>query len=174
MDPASLHKLSSLWYPAVRCLTNHSSQPLTLLPGLLLLLLSDCLHWWGPDCIGWQSKARWWAEKHKIMSVLLRETLLREKIFWYLCHYPRNLHSISVLASPSFSPSDDPWTPHANERHCCGFNANQYCANIHLRRWLHGERGTSPTWNARDYIFCPGHRHGNAPECNIDNMDLWK
>lgn len=137
--------------------------------------LSDCLHWWGPDCIGWQSEAHWWAEKHKIMSVLLREALLREKIFWYLCHYPRNLHSISVLASPSFSPSDDPWTPHANERHCCGFNANQYCANIHLRRWLHGERGTSPTWNARVIYFVPAivmEMHQNA--CNIDNTDLWK
>lgn len=52
------------------------------------------------------------------------------------------------------------------------FNANQYCANIHLRRWLHGERGTSTTWNARGYIFYSGHRHGNALAC-LQNRQHW-
>lgn len=49
---------------------------------------------------------------------------------------------VSWLLSFFFSVTDDPQLPHANERHGCGFNANQYCANIHLRRWLRGERGT--------------------------------
>lgn len=38
MAPACLHTLLSLWYPTVRCLANHSPQPLALLPASLLLL----------------------------------------------------------------------------------------------------------------------------------------
>lgn len=84
------------------------------------------------------------------MSGLLREALWREKSFDISLPQPTQtyIQSLSLLASPGIPASDHPWMPHANERHCCGFNANQYCANIHLRRWLRDERGAMPTLNA--------------------------
>ena len=157
MAPAGLHTLLSLWYPTARCPANHSPQPLSFQPRYFFSL-SGCLHWWGPDCVAWQSQAQWWAEKHKIMGGLLREALLREKIFffWYLGRHPRNLHCSSFSRIPRW------WAQAANESHRCGFNANQYCANIHLRRRQHGERGSSPTWNARSPVFCSEHGHGKC------------
>lgn len=103
------------------------------------------------------------------MGGLLREALLREEILLISLPPPTQptSHLLSCIPqlSPSlffswllsfifFFPSDDPGLPHANGRHCCGFNANQYSANIHLRRWLHGKRGTWPTCNARGSMFC--------------------
>lgn len=58
---------------------------------------------------------------------------------------PPTQHSISFLASHSVSSSNGPWMLHANERRCCGFNANQRLTNIHLGRWLNVERGPVPT-----------------------------
>lgn len=86
------------------------------------------------------------------MSGLLRDGLLREKIF-LISLPPPTQHSISFLVSHSVSSSDGPWMLHANERHCCGFNANQRRTNIHLGRWLNVQRGTVPTWNAKLYVF---------------------
>lgn len=103
------------------------------------------------------------------MGGLLREALLRENVFLISLPLPTQptFHLFSCIPHPFPSlppffmsliilspPSDDPWLPHANERRCCGFNANQYCANIHLRRRLHGARETLPTWNAKSSMLC--------------------
>lgn len=106
-------------------------QPFTATPSFqprCFFSLSGCLHWWGPDCVAWQSQAQWWAEKHKIMGGLLREALLRENIFFYMSLPPPTQPTLQLLFShPRW------WSQAGNESHRCGFNANQYCANIHLR-----------------------------------------
>lgn len=108
------------------------------------------------------------------MAGLLREVLLREKDFFdiyataHTTYIPSLFfHPPAFLISPLvswlfFSVSDDPQLPHANERHCCGFNVNQYCANIHLRGWLRGRRWTWPSWNARSSMSCSDQCRGNA------------
>lgn len=74
---------------------------------------------------------------------IIKGSPVERKEFWYLSAtaHATYIQSLFLLVSPGIPGSDDPWMPHANERHCCGFNANQYCANIHLRRWLHDETG---------------------------------
>lgn len=142
--------------------------------------------WWQNCCIALQPKAWKWAKTHKIMGGLLRGSPVgRRYIYRYIfffnifSHHPHNLHSIlfppmqpsiflpyllliSRALFMSSPPSDDPQLPHANERHCCVFNANQYCANIHLRRRLPGERGAWPARYARNSMFCTEHCCGNA------------
>lgn len=86
---------------------------------------------------------------------IIKGSPVERKEFWYLfaTAHATYIQSLFLLASPGIPGSGDPWMPHANERHCCGFNANQYCANIHLRRWLHDETGAVPTWNARSHTW---------------------
>lgn len=86
--------------PTIHCNPLHLCQP------RCFFSLSGCLHWWGPDCIAWQSEAQWWAEKHKIMGGLLREALLREKIFSISLPPPTQpTFHLFYLRPPAFSIS---------------------------------------------------------------------
>lgn len=156
MVPACLHTLLSLWYPTVRCPAKHSLKALTLLPASLLLL-SICLRWWEPDCIAWRSDAQWWAQKHKIMGGLLREALLREKIFSLISSPPtQHIFFFSYIFPHSYVPSrftDDSWLPDANETSHRGFNANQYSAKIHLKQGLRGKKWDL-TYLKCNSVFC--------------------
>lgn len=141
MAPACLHTWLSLWYPTVRCPANHSPQPLTLLPASLLLLsiwlsalMRARLHNMavsGP-MVSRETQDNGW---------IIKGSPVERKDFFDIFSTTHTTYAPSLfLHPPSFSPSEGPRLPHANERHRCGFNDNQYCANIHLRRWPHGER----------------------------------
>lgn len=88
---------------------------------------------------------------------IIKGSPVERKEFWYLfaTAHATYIQSLFLLASPGIPGSGDPWMPHANERHCCGFNANQYCANIHLRRWLHDEKGGPAYLKCKEpYVWC--------------------
>lgn len=142
----------SLWFPTVRCLAKHSSKPPHAPAGLAAsfslrqsVLMRSRLHFmaiWGPVANREMLDNEWiikgWPVERKDFLISLP---------------PPTQHSISFLVSHSVSSSDGPWMLHANERHCCGFNANQRRTNIHLGRRLNVESGTVPTWNAKLYVF---------------------
>lgn len=151
--PASTN--DSLWFPTVRCLTKHSSKPPHAPAGLATsfslrqsVLMRSRLHFmaiWGPMANREMPDNEWiikgWPVARKDFLISLP---------------PPTQHSIFFLMFPSVSSSDGPWMLHANERRCCGFNANQRRANIHLVRWLHVERKAVPTWNASFMFSSPG------------------